>query len=43
MDLEGANENLKRFKQVYRKKICPVSALKKEGLEDLIEAVKRKL
>jgi GTP-binding protein len=39
MDLSGAKANLKRFKEAYKKKIYPISALKKEGLEDLIEAI----
>lgn len=43
MDLEGASENLERFKKLIKKKIYPVSALKKEGLEELIEAVRKRL
>lgn len=43
MDLEGAQENLARFRKAIKKKIYPVSALKKEGLEDLIEAIRKKL
>jgi len=43
MDLEGASENLKRFKVAVKKKVYPISALKKEGLEELIEAVGKKL
>jgi GTP-binding protein len=43
MDLEGAEENLKRFRQAVKKKIYPISALKKEGLEELIEAIAKKL
>ena len=43
MDLAPAAENLSRFKAKVKKKIYPISALKKQGLEDLIEAVKRQL
>jgi len=43
MDLEGAQENLKRFKKAVKKKIYPISALNKEGLEELINAVAEKL
>ncbi len=43
MDLEEAAGNLKRFRKVVKKKIYPVSALKKQGLEDLIEAIREKL
>jgi len=43
MDLEGAEVNLLRLKQVLNKKIYPISALKLEGLEELIEAVRKKI
>jgi len=43
MDLEGAEDNLVRFQKAVKKKIFPISALKKEGLEELIEAVSRRL
>jgi len=43
MDLETASINLKKFKKVIKKKVYPISALKKEGLEELIEAVGEKL
>lgn len=43
MDLEGASANLKDFKQAIKKKIYPISALKKQGLEELIEAIGKKL
>ena len=43
MDLEGSAANLKRFTKTYKKKIYPISALKKEGLEDLIEAIAKAL
>ncbi len=39
MDLEGAQNNLARFKKVIKKKVYPISALKKEGLEELIKAI----
>lgn len=43
MDLETADINLIRFKKAIKKKVYPISSLKKEGLEDLIEAVSRRL
>jgi GTP-binding protein len=43
MDLEGSKDNLKRFKKKVKKKIYPISALNKVGLEELIEAVSKKL
>ncbi len=43
MDLEGASNNLGRFKKAVKKKVYPISALKKEGLEELIEAVGEEL
>ena len=43
MDLESARVNLARFKKAVKKKIYPISAIKKEGLEGLIEAVSYEL
>jgi len=43
MDLAGAKENLSRFKKAIKKKIYAISALKKEGLEELIEAIRKKI
>lgn len=43
MDLEGAVLNLERFKKTIKKKVYPISALKKEGLEELIEAIRKRL
>jgi GTP-binding protein len=43
MDLESAGLNLTRFKKLIKVRIYPISALKKQGLEDLIEAVSKKL
>lgn len=43
MDLEGAAENLKVFKEKVRRKIYPISALKNTGTEELIEAIRKKL
>ena len=43
MDLEGADSNLARFKKEIRKKVYPISALNKEGLEVLIGAIGEKL
>lgn len=43
MDLEGSEENLARFKKTIRKKVYPISALNKEGLEALLEAAAKRL
>ncbi len=43
MDLEGASANLERFKKVVKKKVYPISALKKQGLEELIEAIAKRV
>jgi GTP-binding protein len=43
MDLEGASGNLEKFKQEIKKKVYPISALNKEGLEELIEAVAKRI
>lgn len=43
MDLENAQANLERFKSSTKKKIYPISALKNLGLEELIEAVAKRL
>lgn len=43
MDLEGAQQNLKYFRKRIKKKVYPISALKKEGLEDLIKAIIHKI
>jgi len=43
MDLEGAQENLERFKKAVKKHVYPISALKKQGLEELIEAVAKRI
>lgn len=43
MDLEEAQGNLKRFRKVVKKTVYPISALKREGLEDLLDAVAKKL
>ena len=43
MDLEGAEENLERFKKVIKKKVYPISALKKQGLDELVEAIRKRL
>lgn len=41
MDLEGSENNLLRFKKIIKKRVFPISALKRNGLEELIEAVAR--
>lgn len=43
MDLPKARENLKRFKEETDKPVITISALKKQGLEELIEAVRNRL
>jgi len=43
MDLTSAAANLREFKAKVRKKIYPISALEKQGLEDLIDAIRREL
>ena len=43
MDIEGAKENLKRFKKLIRKPVFPISALEKTNLGELIDAVAKKL
>jgi GTP-binding protein len=43
MDLAGADSNLVRFRKAIKKKVYPISALKKQGLQELIEAVINKL
>jgi len=43
MDLNTATLNLERFNKVTKKKIYPISALKKQGLEELIEVIQKKL
>jgi len=43
MDLENSAQNLSRFKKAVKKKVFTISALKKEGLEELIEGIRRKL
>jgi GTP-binding protein len=43
MDLDGAQENLKRFKALVKKPVCAVSALEKKDLKVLIDAIEKKL
>lgn len=43
MDVEGAGINLKKFKRKVKKEVYPISALEKRGLEELIEAIAKKL
>jgi len=43
MDLTAATANLARFKKQVKKKVYPISALKKQGLEELIAAVAKGL
>ena len=43
MDLENSRGNLARFKKAVKKKVYPISALHKEGLEELIAGVRKKL
>ena len=43
MDLPEAKENLKRFKKKFKEKVFAISALEKQGLEKLIQAIKEVL
>lgn len=43
MDLETAQGNIKRFKKKFKKKIFEISALKEQGLEDLVEEIAKNL
>ncbi|MFA6217349.1 MAG: GTPase ObgE [Candidatus Omnitrophota bacterium] len=43
MDLENSQVNLERFKKAVKKKIYPISALKQEGLDELIKAIRKKI
>lgn len=43
MDIDSSFENLNKFKAVIRKKIYPISALKKEGLEELVKGICKKI
>lgn len=43
MDLAGSEENLSIFRKKTKQKVIPISALKSEGLKELLYAVKEKL
>lgn len=43
MDIETAKLNLKKFKKAVRKRVFAISALNKDGLEALIEGIKKSL
>ncbi len=43
MDLEAAGANIKKFKKYCKKKIFEISALKSQGLEALLEEIKKNL
>jgi GTP-binding protein len=43
MDLGTAFINLERFRKTVKKKVYPISALKKQGLEELISGIRKKL
>ncbi|MDD5465423.1 MAG: GTPase ObgE [Candidatus Omnitrophica bacterium] len=43
MDIPGAEENLKKFKKLVKKPVYPISALEKKNLEELVDAVAKKL
>jgi GTP-binding protein len=43
MDLQGAKANLARFKKQVKKKVVAISALEKQGLEELVSEIARKL
>ena len=39
MDLEGSKENLKRFKEKYKKEVYEISAITNTGLDDVLVAI----
>jgi len=43
MDLPAAQENFKRFKKLIKKTVYPISALNKQGLEELVDAIAKKI
>jgi len=43
MDLDSASANLARFAKKVKRKIYPISALNKDGLEELLDAIREKL
>jgi len=43
IDIPGAKENLKRFKKIVKKVVYPISALNKQGLKELVDAVAKKI
>jgi GTP-binding protein len=43
MDISGAEENLKRFKKLIKKPVYAISALEKNNLEELVNAVAKKI
>jgi len=43
MDITGAKENLRRFKKLVKKPVYEISALNKTNLEELIDAVAKKI
>lgn len=43
MDLDGAKANLERFKKTVHKRVFPISALKRLGLEELVEYIAAKI
>jgi GTP-binding protein len=43
MDIEGSSEAYERFKSTVKKNVIAISSVKKEGLEDLKEAIYREI
>ena len=43
IDLDNASENLKNFRRQVKKKVFPISALEKTGLEELVSEIIKKL
>lgn len=43
MDLDSASANLAKFAKKIKNKVYPISALQKDGLEELIDAIRKKL
>jgi GTP-binding protein len=42
VDLTGAKQNLERFKRIVKKRIYAISALKRQGIDELLEVIKGK-
>lgn len=43
MDIPSASTNLKKFRSRIKKKVYPISALTREGIKELLQAIRRRL